>query len=246
VETQTIERQRTNRTSDPIKLVALTGAAALIIAAAWFWLATRGVTVAPEPRIAPGAAPQQAMRTYYRWQATTLAQERYYTSIAIAGVLCLAATALYVRDRVGRHHPLARIGSVLVGAGAFLWVTGSIVLLGGHRAVGLMATHANPIQATNSIAFTIDTISQAFELATFALIGAGMLALAAAARRRGYPGWVRYTIVAAVVILVTAGTYAAGDSSVSDVMLVASGGALLPVWLIWASHVGATGKVPVS
>jgi len=245
METQAIERQRTNRTRDPVSLVAVAGAAALIIAAAWFWLATK-VTVSPAPRFEPGVAPQQAMRTYYRWQATTLAQERYYTSIGIAGFLCLAIAASYVRDRVGRDQPPARIGSVLVGAGALVWLTGSILLLGGHRAVGLMATHANPIQTTNSIAFTIDTISQAFELATFALIGAGMLALAAAARRRGFHGWVRYTIVAAVVMLVTAGTYAAGNSSVSDVMLIASGGAVLPVWLIWASRVGATGKAPVS
>jgi hypothetical protein len=245
VETQTIERQRTNRTSDPITAAALIGAAAFIIAAAWFWLA-KGVTVAPAPRIVPGAAPQQAMRTYYRWQATTLAQERCYSSIAIAGFLCLAAIAWYVRDRMGRDGLPARIGTLLVGAGAFLWVAGSILLLGGHHAVGLMATHANPIQTTNSIAFTIDTISQAFALAAFALIGAGMLALATAARRHGHHGWVRYTIAAALVMLVTAGAYASGNSSFSDVMLIASGGALLPVWLIWASRVGGTGKAPLN
>ncbi len=53
--------------------------------------------------------------------------------------------------------------------------------LGGHRAVDQMAIHANPIQATNSISFTIDMTSQAFTLTAFTLLGAAMLALARAA-----------------------------------------------------------------
>ena len=71
-----------------------------------------------------------------------------------------------------------------------------------------MATHANPIQTTNSIAFTIDMIGDAFMLAAFALIGVGMLVLAAAARSPGYRAWASYTVLIALAMLVTAGSYA--------------------------------------
>ena len=244
METQTIQRQRVYRTAGPASIVAYAGAAAFVIAATWFWLVAKGMTVAPAPRIGPDVTPQQGLRIYYRWQATTVTQERYYTSIAIAGFLCLALAAGSVRDLLGRDRLAARIGSSLVGAGAFLWIAGSILQLGGHRAVGLMATHANPIQTTNSIAFTIDAISQAFALAAFTLIGAGMLALAAAARRRGHRRWVSYTVVAALAMLVTAGCYAAGHDDLLDLAVVASGAVLLPVWLIWASRIGEPGTRP--
>jgi hypothetical protein len=240
MQTQTIERQRTHRTAGPATVVAYTGAAAFVIGAAWYWLATKAVTVAPAPRIGSDVTAQQGMRIYYRWWVTTLPQERYYVSAAIAGFLCLATAALSVRDLLGRDRLPARIGASLAGSGAFLWITGSVLQLGGHRAVGLMATHTNPIQATNSIAFTIDTISQAFALTAFALIGAGMLGLAAAAQDQGHRGWVSYTTVTALVMLATAVTYAAGHDSLTDPMLIASGLVLLPVWLIWASHIGVT------
>jgi hypothetical protein len=183
METQTAERVRARKAAGPATAVAYTGAAAFVIAGIWFWLATKGVTVAGAPRAAADVTAQQAMRGYYRWLVTTLPQERYYTSIAIAGFLCLAASAFVARDRLGPDRTPARIGALLVAAGALLWIAGSVLALGGHRAVGLMATHANPIQTTNSIAFTVDTIAAAFALAAFALIGAGMLGLAAAAPR---------------------------------------------------------------
>jgi hypothetical protein len=239
METQTIERQRTTTAAGPATIVGYAGATALIIAAAWFWLVTKGVTVAPAPRVGPGVALSQGMRIYYRWQATTLSQERYYMSIAIAGFLCLAAAASFVPDLLGRDRPLARMGAGLVSAGSLLWVAGSVLVLGGHRAVGLMATHANPIQTTNSIAFTIETIGEAFALVAFALIGAGLLGLAATGRHGGR-GWVSYTIVAALVMLVTAGAYATGNGNFSDLMLVASAG-VLSAWLIWAGRIGGTG-----
>jgi len=53
----------------------------------------------------------------------------------------------------------ARTSALATGVSSLLWITGNVLELGGHRAVGLMATHANPIQATNAIAFTIDMIS---------------------------------------------------------------------------------------
>ena len=108
------------------------------------------------------------------------------------------------------------------------------------RAVGLMATHANPIQATNSIAFTIDTIGEAFGFAAFTLIGAGMLALAAAAQHHRHSGWASYTIVTALLLLTTAAGYTAGHDNFLDLMLTAGGGVLLPVWLIWTRRIGRT------
>jgi hypothetical protein len=41
------------------------------------------------------------MRIYYRWLVMTLPQERYCTSIAIAGFLCLAATEVFLRNLLG-------------------------------------------------------------------------------------------------------------------------------------------------
>jgi hypothetical protein len=235
METQMIERVRVKHTTGTAGVVAYAGAAALAIGAAWFWLAAKKVTIAPAPRVGPTVTLQHGMRIYYRWQITTLPQERFYTSIAIAGFLCLAA--VFLRDWLTRDRALARIGTLTIGAGALLWITGSVVQLGGHRAVGLMATHTNPIQTTNSIAFTIDIIG-----AAFALIGAGMLALAAAALRehRGHRAWAGYTTVTALTLLVLAGSYAVGNDNVTDLMLIADGVVLLPGWLIWSGRIGAT------
>ena len=129
---------------------------------------------------------------------------------------------------------------MLVGAGAAPGITGSVLQLGGHRAVGLMATHANPIQTTNSIAFTIDMIAAAFALAAFALIGVGMLAFAVTAAREhaGHRAWAGYTIVVALTLLVLAWSYAAGNGSLSDLLLIADGLLLLPLWLIWTGRIG--------
>ena len=241
MQTQTIERVRATRAArGPAGAVAYAGAAAFAVASGWFWLATKNVTLAPPPRIGPHVPPLQGMRIYYRWQVTTLPQERYYISIAIAGFLCLAVTASYLRAMVGRDRPLAGTGALLVGTGAGAWITGSVLQLGGHRAVGLMATHTNPIQTTNSIAFTIDMIAAAFALAAFALIGAGMLAFAATAAREhaGHRAWAGYTIVTALTLLVLAWSYAAGNGSLSDLLLVADGLVLLPLWLIWTGRIG--------
>ena len=116
--------------------------------------------------------------------------------------------------------------------------------LGGHRAVGLMATHANPLQATNSIAFTIDLTSQAFSLAAFTLLGAGMLAFArAAARARPHHrAWAAYTTLLAALMLITAWSYAAGNGNLTDLLLLAGGVALLPGWLAWTGRTIPAGR----
>ena len=141
---------------------------------------------------------------------------------------------------------VASHGAIATGAGVLLWITGSVAELGGHRAVGLMATHANPIQTTNSIAFTIDTITAAFALAAFAMIGAGMLAFAAAAAAENsrYRALAGGTVVIALAMLATAGSYGAGNDNLSDLMLFATGVALFPAWLIWTGRIGGTGDAP--
>jgi hypothetical protein len=248
MQTQIMERVRVKRATGPAGVVAYGGAAAFAVGAAWFWLAAKRVTVAAAPRVGPHVPLQQGMRSYYRWQISTLLQERLYTSIAIAGFLCLAVSAVFLRDLLARDHTLTRVGALAIGAGALLWTTGSVVQLGGHRAVGLMATHANPIQTTNSIAFTVDTIAAAFALAAFALIGAGMLALAAAAasERPHRRAWARYTALVALTLLVLAGSYAAGSGNLTDLLLIADGVVLLPVWLIWSGSIGGTGPEPTT
>jgi hypothetical protein len=240
METQTIERVRARRAAGQATAVAYAGAAAFVIAAGWFWLATKNVTVAAPPRIGPHVPSLRGMRIYYRWQVTTLPQERYYISIAIAGFICLAMAARYFRGTESRGRRLTKIGAVLVGAGAATWIIGSILQLGGHRAVGLMATHTNPIETTNSIAFTIDMITAAFALAAFAFIGIGMLAFAAAAAREhaGHRAWAGYTILIALTLLVLAWSYATANGDLSDLLLIATGIVLLPLWLIWTGRTG--------
>ena len=237
--TQVIGRVRAVRAASPATAVGIAGAGAFVIAAGWFWLVTKNVTVAAPPRIGPQVPTLDGMRIYYRWQVTTLPQERYYTSIAIAAFSCLAIAARYLHDVVAHDRGLTRAGALLISAGAATWIAGSIVELGGHHAVGLMATHTNPIETTNSIAFTIDMIVAAFALAAFALIGIGMLAVAGAAARdhAGHRAWVGLTIVIALTLLVLAWSYASANRDLSDLLLFAVGVVPLPLWLIWTCRI---------
>ncbi len=114
----------------------------------------------------------------------------------------------------------------------------------GHRAAGLTATSVNPIQATNSIAFTIGMTSQTFALAAFTLLGAGMLAFARAAAqtRPQHRAWAGYTALIAALMPLTAWSCAAGYGSLTDLMLLAGGVALLPGWLTWTGRIGDAGR----
>jgi hypothetical protein len=239
--TQTLSRARAKRFTPPAAAPAWLGAVAFPVAAVWYGLAVRGVTAAGAPSPGPGVPAATALRQHYRWLATTLPQERLYLSVAIAGFASLALVATGVPGLLGRGRTAARAGAFGIGTGAALWIVGIVLQLGGHRAVGLMATHANPIEVTNSIAFTVDTVTEAFELAAFLLIGLGMLALAGAAARAGagHRRWAGYTAAVAVVMIVIGWSYGAGDSGVTDALLVAGGVALLPLWLLWTSRISA-------
>ena len=217
---------------------AYAGAAAFLVAAVWYALIVAEITVASEPQPRPGQAREEWLHTYYAWFASTLRQERYYTGAAIVAFLSLMSTAAFVRNTLARRRPFASFGAQMMGAGAIVWVVGAVVSIGGHRAVGLMTGRGDPIETVNSIAWTIDTINDAFELAGSALLGAGMLALAWAgtqARSRAR-AWSRYTLTVGLVLLATAGAYAAQSFDLVDLLLVTGGTVLLPSWLVWTGR----------
>jgi hypothetical protein len=244
MQTQTLERARPKISASAAGAVGYAGAAAFVIAAVWNVLVTKAVTVAPPPQVTPSTPPDQATHMYLRWLLTTFGQERLNTIAAIIGFGCLAATAIYARDMLGRDRALPRAGAAAVTFGAALWVTGAVLQLGGHRAIGLMATHANPAMTVASIGFTIDTIAEAFALAAFAFIGAGLLAYARAASAQDR-AWTACTVVLAAFSLAVAVTYSTGNGDLIDWLLLGGGAVLVPTWLIWTSRLAGrlTGRL---
>jgi hypothetical protein len=227
-------------------LVAYVAAAAFVVAAVWYALTTRFITIANQPAPNPSAPLDAALHRWLAWLVTTLPQQRLNTGVAIAGFLCLVPLAAFARDLLGRDRVLARLGSLALPTGALLWVAGTLLQLGGHRAAGLMATHRNPIETVNAVLFTVDTIDDAFELAAFAVLGVALLAFAGAAVS-GPPGsrtisraWCGYSLLLGAVMLTLSGADAAGNGDLVDLLLVASGALLLPVWLVWTGWLPRT------
>ena len=70
-----------------------------------------------------------------------------------------------------------------------------------------------------------------------------MLAFAATAalQRPGRHAWTAGTVVIALVLLATAGSCGVGNDNLSDLMLFATGLAVLPARLIWTSRISGTG-----
>ena len=237
--TQTLPPVTAAGTSRWTGMAAYLGAAAFVVATAWYALAVEHVTVPVPPQPGKHVPADQAFRAYYHWFAGTLPQERLYLAIAIAGFAAFAAVAWLAGQALDRDGALSAAGARAVAAGAAAYAVGTLIFLGGHRAVGLMATHRNPIQATNSIAFTIDSVDQAFDVTAYALFGAGLLALAWIAWRRGRPAWAGYTSLLALLALVIAWSYAGGGDDLTNDLLYAGGLILLPLWLIWTERLSA-------
>jgi len=105
----TVERPRTRGAVGAASVVAYAGAAALAMAAGWYALAVKGVTVATSPRFPATLPLQQKLALFFNWVVTTLPQERLYTSIAIGGMTCLMAVSLFARDMLGRERPVVDI-----------------------------------------------------------------------------------------------------------------------------------------
>jgi hypothetical protein len=231
-------------------LVAYAGAAAFVVAAVWYGLTARFITLAKPPTFNPNAPLDAELHRWFNWFVTTLPQERLDTAIAIIGFLCLVPLAAFARDRLGRDRVLARLGAAAMPTGALLWVAGNLLRLGGHQAAGLMATHHNPIQTVNAILFTVDMIAKAFELAAFAVLGVALLTFAfagaAGAAVDGPIGiggrvvsraWCGYSLLLSVVLLALGGAYAAADGgNLVDLLLVTGGALLLPAWLVWTGR----------
>jgi hypothetical protein len=160
--TAAMERRAVERTTvGAASLVAYVGAAAFIIGGVWYALATKGVTMTPAPTPASGASVEESQRQFFAWFVTTLHQERLYTGLAIVGFLCLAATAAFVRDLLGRDRAVVRIATMAITIGATLWIVGNVAHLGAHRAVGLLSTHASPTENSSAILFAFDVVDDA-------------------------------------------------------------------------------------
>lgn len=218
-------------------------AAALAIASIWSALIIQGVTQGSAPAPAPAASPDVVLRGQWQWFATTLTQERLVTGIAIVGFAMLILATWSIRERLGSSRQDVTAGAVLVSLGSALWIVGNILELGGHRAVGLMAMHDNPIETTNSIAFAIDMIDDAFELVAFVMLGVGMLGFARAAWRTVglSDAWGRYTAAFAVALIALGVAHGKDSTDTADLLLLIVGAFLAPAWLLWADRMEANG-----
>jgi len=219
------------------RLFAWVAAISLFAAAAWFALIDKSISVDAEPTYDPSLSTGVNLSVYFDWFDTTLVQERIDTSIAILGFASLIVVGLALRERLTGHDARVAVGALAVTIGSMLWIVGNVLQLGGHRAVGLMSGAANPVEAVNSILFTIDTIDDWFELFAFAFLGIGLISLAwAQIRVREHRLWVWLSFLTGVVFLVLAGAYVDGNGDVIDPILVLGGMVLLPVWLIWTAE----------
>ena len=203
-------------------IVGWIGAIAFAVSGLWFGAIAMHLSVAEPPAGEAGPV------AYFTWFVTTLQQERIDTSIAIAGFACLIVLARLVATRDRRDRVQA--GAAVMSLGAAIWIVGNILQLAAHRAVGLLATHNNPLGTTNSIAFTADMIDDGFEMAGFAVLAVGAFLLAG---RAASLGWRRMTIALGAVCALLAVAYITGPDALVDGALVFGGLAVVPIWLVW-------------
>src|SRR5689334_10455188 len=135
-------------------------AALLALGAAWYALILTHVTV-------PAPPTGGSLASWYAWQTVVERQQWLVRALGILGIVGLAV----VVDRLDA--PLWARRSVL--AGALLWTVGDLLQIGGHHAVDLMASHGNPIETVNAIAFTVDSVTAVFECAALLAIGGGLI-----------------------------------------------------------------------
>jgi hypothetical protein len=219
-------------------VTAYAGAAALLLAAAWYALVVAEVVVPAEPRPQPGQSRDEWLQTYFSWFASTLDDERFYGGTAIIGFLCLLATTAFVRDELEPDRALMKLGARAVAAGATIWIVGNVAALGGHHAVGMMTDRGDPLETVRLIAWLIDDVDDAFELVGLAVMGTGYLAFARQSMRSaaGQVAWSRFTGLVGLVLLATAAAYAARAFDLVDLLLVIGGVLLLPTWLVWTGR----------
>lgn len=210
-------------------LVAWAGALAFLLAGAWSALVSERVIVPEPPDVTES---DDGMREYWLWfaDAVPLLQLGYFA--LLVAVAALAATA--AASSPGRR-PLSTHAIV---AGMALWAVATCIRLGTDRAVALLATHENPIQATNSIHFTLAWVASAFELVGSVAAGVGLIMMATTGRRRV----VGILAGAGLIVLGVCLYVPAGE--VTAIARVAVGGVLLPWWLIESALVSRTERSP--
>jgi hypothetical protein len=226
------------RAAPPIGLaLGSVAGTALLAAGIWNALIQGHVTVPAAPSgIGPPVPPLQAMHAYYTWYAGTVGQQRADTVVAMIGVSGLALLADALRRRADADL-VTRAACTAIGTGSIVWLIGALIGIGGHRAVGLMAIHGNPVAGVNSIAFTVDVTADAFSAAAFILLGLAMVGIGVTPVPAGSRRWTTLSTVTGLVSLVVAIGYLQGVDSVTTYVLGALAAVLLPAWLVWTGHI---------
>ena len=235
MEIMTVQQGAARRGREPMTAVTYTGAAAFCTAAIWYALAVQGVAVARQPTFTRHQSSAQRFRIFYDWVVSTLPQERWYVSLAILGFLSLATVGMLMR-RPTSHDQMSAAGALTLAMGSTLWIVGNLFQLGGHHAVGLMATHGNPLRVVSSIFFTVEMIDDAFETAAFATIGLALLLLARVGAQSGQRAWSRYSAGLGTACLALAVAYILDEGDIVNLLLVALGAVAIPVWMIWTGR----------
>ena len=220
------------------KFSGWTFAAALFVAAVWYALIAKRVTVADPPVFAEGEPFDRALRRFVDWKVTTFVQERIDIAIAIVAFLALVGLGLALREYLGRDRPLSVGAPVAITVGSLLWIVGNVIELGGHRALELFARTGNDLGAFDAIQFTIAEIDDWFELTGFALIGVGILAFAAEALNSDLVprSWTFYSIVVGALFILLSAAYVANNGDLVDLLLFAGGIVIAPAWGIWTAR----------
>jgi hypothetical protein len=215
-----------------------TFAVSLFVAAAWYALIAKRVTVADPPVFAEGEPFDRMLRRFVDWQITTFAQERLDIAIAIVAFLALIGLGFAVREYLGRDRALAAGASVAVALGSSLWIVGNVFELGSHRALELFARTGNDLGPFDTIQFTVAEVDDWFELTGFALIGVGILAFAAVAVDGDVAlrSWAFYSVLVGALFIPLSAAYVANNGDLVDLLLFAGGIVIAPAWGIWTAR----------
>ena len=220
------------------KFFGWTFAVALFVAAGWYALIAKRVTVADPPVFAEGEPFDRMLRRFVDWQVTTFAQERLDIAIAIVAFVALIGLGFALREYLGRDRALPAGASVAVALGSSLWIVGNVIELGSHRALELFARTGNDLGPFDAIQFTVAEIDDWFELTGFALIGVGILAIAAAALKGGVAprSWAYYSVLVGALFIPLSAAYVANNGDLVDLLLFVGGIVIAPVWGIWTAR----------
>jgi hypothetical protein len=205
--------------------LAVGSAVALSAATLWTVLIEARVTVEAPPEWAVGSDFGEFLERWYAWQATTLGKERWALALLCVGLLGVVVSAL----RIARGGTARRSAAAAIAAGASLWAAVSLAQSASRHAIEQMAASGNQIDAVNSIAFTVDTTAGWMHAGASAVLGLGLLVLAA---RGGSPTWRGLCAATGASAWVFAWLlFAETDASRYAGLVV--GALLLPLWTVF-------------